>query len=162
MNPCNRAIFREIAGIGCESGLARGGVEKPNHDDSPGGDSARTQDGGLPTGRIVLAREATLRLGPLTIDPPLRRIAHDDGREEIVEQRVMQVLVALVKADGAILTRDDLIAACWEGRIVGDDAISRVMSRLRRLAADRALLPRRPDHHRRYLSGRAGGGRLIF
>jgi tetratricopeptide (TPR) repeat protein len=46
----------------------------------------------------------------------------------------MQVLVALVRARGAIMSRDELIASCWDGRIVGEDAINRVMSRLRRLA----------------------------
>lgn len=48
----------------------------------------------------------------------------------------MQVLVALAQAGGAVLTRDDLIACCWEGRIVGDNAIQRVISRIRQIAAD--------------------------
>jgi DNA-binding winged helix-turn-helix (wHTH) protein/tetratricopeptide (TPR) repeat protein len=87
-----------------------------------------------PPGRIVLARQTPIMLGPLLIEPAMRSLVHEDGRREIVEQRVMQVLVALLRADGAILTRDDLIASCWDGRIVGDDAINRVMSRLRRLA----------------------------
>jgi DNA-binding winged helix-turn-helix (wHTH) protein/tetratricopeptide (TPR) repeat protein len=95
----------------------------------------RQQPNGAAVDRIVLAREPTLRLGPLLIDPPHRHIAHEDGREELVEPRVMQVLVALVRADGAILSRDDLIQCCWDGRIVGDDAINRVLSRLRRSAA---------------------------
>jgi len=60
-------------------------------------------------------------------------VLHDDGREEFLEPRVMQVLVALARTPGAILSRDDLIAACWEGRFVSDDAVNRVMSRLRRL-----------------------------
>lgn len=47
----------------------------------------------------------------------------------------MQVLVALFKARGAIVTRDDLIASCWSGRIVGDNAIQRTISRIRDLAA---------------------------
>jgi len=46
----------------------------------------------------------------------------------------MQVLVALARAAGAIVSRDDLITTCWSGRIVGEDAINRVISRLRRLA----------------------------
>ena len=48
----------------------------------------------------------------------------------------MQVLVALAAARGETLTRDDLIDACWEGRAVTDDAINRVLSRLRALARD--------------------------
>jgi len=85
--------------------------------------------------RIVLAREAPVRLGPLNIEPALRRVAHDDNREEIIEPRVMQVLVALTRANGAIVTRDDLLASCWHGVVVGEDSIDRVIGRLRRLAA---------------------------
>lgn len=43
----------------------------------------------------------------------------------------MQVLVALADPIGAILSRDDLIARCWEGRVVGDTSINRVISLLR-------------------------------
>ena len=98
--------------------------------------------------RVVLAHQAPIRLGPLAIEPAMRRLVHDDGRAEIIEQRVMQVLAALVRANGAILTRDELIDRCWDGRIVGDDAINRVMSRLRRASRrDRqGRLPHRDDH----------------
>ena len=85
-------------------------------------------------GRIHLGREPSIRLGALVIEPGLRRIAHDDGREEFVEPRVMQGLVALARSEGAILTRDDLVETCWHGVVVGEDAITRVISRLRRLA----------------------------
>lgn len=85
-------------------------------------------------GQIRLAREHSLTLGPLQIDPALRRVAHDDGREEFLQPRVMQVLVALVRADGQILSRDDLLKSCWSGVVVGEDAIDRVIGRLRRLA----------------------------
>ena len=46
----------------------------------------------------------------------------------------MQVLVALADARGEILSRDDLIAACWEGRSVTDHSVNRVIQRLRALA----------------------------
>lgn len=46
----------------------------------------------------------------------------------------MQVLVALASADGAVVSRDELIERCWEGRVVGDDAINRAIGRLRRLS----------------------------
>jgi tetratricopeptide (TPR) repeat protein len=48
----------------------------------------------------------------------------------------MQVLVALARANHAIVTRDELIEYCWDGRIVTDDAINRVLSRIRQVAAD--------------------------
>src|SRR3546814_17657153 len=58
----------------------------------------------------------------------------DDGAEEIIEPRVMQVLLALAEARSEIVRREDLTERCWEGRIVGEDAINRVLSRLRRVA----------------------------
>jgi TolB-like protein len=91
------------------------------------------RDGGPGGARIRLADEARLRLGALTIEPGLRRVAHDDGGAEIVEPRVMQVLVALIRAEGRIVSRDELLTSCWHGVVVGEDAITRVMGRLRRL-----------------------------
>ena len=84
--------------------------------------------------RVVLANTPALSLGDLHVEPSLRRVANADGREEIVEPRVMQVLVALIQADGRILARDELLTRCWHGVVVGDDAINRVIGRLRRLA----------------------------
>lgn len=83
---------------------------------------------------IELAHQPMLRLGRLTIRPDLRQLIDADGAQETLEPRVMQVLVALVRAQGQVVTRDALIDSCWDGRIVGEDAINRVMSRLRRVA----------------------------
>ena len=69
-------------------------------------------------------------LGRLKVDPPTRRIG-DGARNELLEPRVMRVLVALASAKGKVLSRDDLIELCWDGQIVGDNAINRVISRLR-------------------------------
>jgi len=83
---------------------------------------------------IILAHERAFSLGRLHVHPATRELAHADGRRETIEPRVMQVLVALARAEGAVLTRDELTRSCWEGRIVGEDAINRVLSRLRRAA----------------------------
>jgi TolB-like protein len=97
---------------------------------------SETAEGQRDSKPIVLAREEPVRVGALSIEPAKRRVAHDDGREDFLEPRVMQVLVALLRARGDIITRDDLLASCWGGVIVGEDAINRVMSRLRRLTED--------------------------
>ena len=83
---------------------------------------------------VSLAHEPSFSLGPLHILPATREIVHEDGQRSVVEPRVMQMLIALVRADGAIVTREALIESCWEGRIVGEDAINRVVSRLRSTA----------------------------
>lgn len=77
-------------------------------------------------------------LGPLRVEPALRRIAGPGGADVTIEPLVMQVLVALAEAAGAPLSRDDLIARCWGRRIVGDDAVNRAISNLRRALATAA------------------------
>lgn len=84
--------------------------------------------------QIDLARAAAFRLGPVHVEPALRQIYA--SRSETLEPRVMQVLVVLAMANGGIVSRDDLVRQCWEGRIVGDDSINRVIARLRKVAED--------------------------
>jgi Tol biopolymer transport system component/DNA-binding winged helix-turn-helix (wHTH) protein len=85
------------------------------------------------SGPIDLSREADFRLGALEISPSTREVVRD-GQRESLEPKAMQVLIALHQAAGRVVSRDDLIARCWEGRIVGEDAINRVIWRLRRLS----------------------------
>ena len=44
----------------------------------------------------------------------------------------MQLLVALAQAEGQAVSRDELLTRCWEGVIVSDHAINRVIARLRK------------------------------
>ena len=80
-----------------------------------------------------LAAEATFHLGLLEVSPPTCVVTWPGGRK-VLQPRVMQVLVMLAHACGAVVSRDALIAECWDGRVVGEDAITRVMVQLRRLA----------------------------
>lgn len=82
---------------------------------------------------MQLAHQAAFSLGALEVRPSTREVVTPEGRE-VLQPRVMQVLVALAAARGAVVSRDDLIAACWDGRVVGEDAITLVMMKLRRLA----------------------------
>ena len=82
---------------------------------------------------IELASEPRFKIGGVQIDPPASQIGVD-GAGVRVEPRVMQVLVALCKAKGEALSRDDLIAMCWSGRVVSDDAIHRCVGALRKAA----------------------------
>ncbi len=82
---------------------------------------------------INLAHETPFRLGLLHIEPATRQVrAGDEART--LEPRVMQVLVALGREPGRVVGRDELVARCWDDRVVGDNAINRVVSRLRQLA----------------------------
>jgi TolB-like protein/DNA-binding winged helix-turn-helix (wHTH) protein len=82
---------------------------------------------------IDLSREADFALGALRVSPSALEIIRGDRREGL-EPKAMQVLVALCRAEGKVVSRDDLTARCWGGRIVSEDAINRVIWRLRKLA----------------------------
>ena len=83
---------------------------------------------------MILAQEPDFELGDIVVRPSLLQVGRD-GRSATVEPRVMQVLVVLAGARGEVVGRSELIESCWSGRIVGDNAINRVVHRLRQLAA---------------------------
>jgi DNA-binding winged helix-turn-helix (wHTH) protein/WD40 repeat protein len=86
-----------------------------------------------PADAIDLAHTPDFRLGGIAVRPSSREIECKMGRE-ILEPRVMQVLVALAEAGGAVVSREDLVRRCWDGRSVGEDAINRCIAKLRRIA----------------------------
>ena len=82
---------------------------------------------------VRLSAERDFVLDDLEIRPSASE-AIRGGKAQHVEPRVMQVLVALARAAGSVVSREELIRRCWDGRVVGEDAINRCMSRLRALA----------------------------
>ena len=83
-----------------------------------------------PTG-VDLAREPDFRLGGLEVRPSRREMIAGEDRA-IVEPRVMRLLVALVRRCGEVVSREELIDDCWDGRIVGDDALNACVAKARR------------------------------
>jgi DNA-binding winged helix-turn-helix (wHTH) protein len=81
---------------------------------------------------VDLAREADFSVAHLNVRPSLRQVESGETSETL-EPRVMQVLVALAQRRGEVVSRDELILRCWGGRVVGEDAISRVIARVRKL-----------------------------
>lgn len=73
------------------------------------------------------------RVGRATVDP-VSRDARWQGGEERLQPQTLKVLLTLVSHRGEVVTRDDLIQLCWDGRIVGDDVINRSISLLRHFA----------------------------
>jgi class 3 adenylate cyclase/tetratricopeptide (TPR) repeat protein len=86
--------------------------------------------------RSGLAGEPGFTLGGLEVRPATREVVSADAAD-VLEPRVMQVLVTLAGRRGQVVSRDDLIDACWGGRAVGDDAINRCIQALRRLGETR-------------------------
>jgi TolB-like protein/DNA-binding winged helix-turn-helix (wHTH) protein len=79
---------------------------------------------------VDLSQEGPFRIGTLEVQPAGLRVAWPGG-EEAVQPRAMQVLTVLARADGAVVSRDTLVQSCWDGRIVDDNAVSRIISLLR-------------------------------
>ncbi|UTP38031.1 AAA family ATPase [Phenylobacterium sp. LH3H17] len=82
---------------------------------------------------IDLSREPAFALAGLDVAPASRELISPTG-SELLQPRIMQVLVALARRRGQVVSRDDLTDACWGGRAVGEDAINRCIQAIRRLA----------------------------
>lgn len=84
---------------------------------------------------IVLAGISDFRLGELEVRPSQRTIVA--GNHPVtLEPRIMQVLVLLAEQPGRVVSRDEMVRRCWQGVVVGEDAIQRCIARLRRLAEE--------------------------
>ena len=82
--------------------------------------------------QIVLADRIDFRLGDALIRPSTRTIEGPAGAVT-GEPRIIQVLLVIADAAGEVVSRDELIRRCWNGRIVGDDSIHRAIAEIRRL-----------------------------
>lgn len=80
-----------------------------------------------------LARRGEFNLGDTAVRPASRELCGPEAKASL-EPRIMQVLVMLADARGSVVTRTDLMAQCWGGQVVGDDALNRAISEIRRLA----------------------------
>jgi DNA-binding winged helix-turn-helix (wHTH) protein/TolB-like protein len=76
------------------------------------------------------------RVGGAVVDPVSRDARWARG-EERLQPQTLKVLTILVGRRGEVVTREELIQLCWDGRIVGDDVINRSILLIRHLA-DRA------------------------
>ncbi len=86
----------------------------------------------------MLAEKPDFTLGRLKVSPSTCRVISDSD-ETRIEAQTMTVLIALARAQGATVSKADLIDACWQGRIVSDDAVTRTIAKVRALA--RATVP---------------------
>ena len=85
------------------------------------------------TALIDLAREPDFELGAALIRPSLSEVVRQ-GEIIPLQPKIMQVLVVLARAGGAVVTRQELVESCWGGLAIGDDSINRCIVRIRRLS----------------------------
>ncbi len=66
------------------------------------------------------------------------------GQQSIhLEPKAMEVLFFLARHPGEVVSRDDLLAALWDGVVVGDDALTQAVIKLRKAFGDN---PREPSY----------------
>ncbi|MEE4212362.1 MAG: winged helix-turn-helix domain-containing protein [Parvularcula sp.] len=80
-------------------------------------------------------------LGDVRADPA-RGVIEGGASEQRVEPKVMDLLVALAEADGEVVSRSELFAKLWPDVVVGEDTLSRTVSKLRRALGEDPKTPR--------------------
>jgi DNA-binding winged helix-turn-helix (wHTH) protein/Tfp pilus assembly protein PilF len=89
-------------------------------------------------------KEAVLgevRYGPFMIVPAACTV-EGEGRTSHLEPKVMDLLCVLASQPGQVFTKDDLFAKVWPKVTVGEDTLTRAISKLRRSLNDDARNPR--------------------
>jgi TolB-like protein/DNA-binding winged helix-turn-helix (wHTH) protein len=86
-------------------------------------------------------RECRFELAGVEVNPATLRI-HRDHQVERVEPKTMQVLLALARNAGEVVTRESLEHEVWAGRVVSHDALTNSIAKLRRVLGDDRRRPR--------------------
>ena len=76
-------------------------------------------------------------LGSWRIDPETRRVT-DGRRTRRLTPKAMDVLLMLVEAKGAVVTRDSLLDSVWPDVTVGDENLTHAIAELRRALGSKA------------------------
>lgn len=86
-----------------------------------------------PPRAINLGSERPFRVGGAAVDPVSREAYFGSSCERLQPQN-LKVLIALAHKRNKVVTREELVEVCWDGRFVGDDVINRSISTLRQFA----------------------------
>lgn len=90
--------------------------------------------------RIEPRSYETLQIGEWRVESDLNQISRS---QEVVhlEPKAMAVLLHLANRPGEVASRDELLSAVWPGVIVGDNALTQVVIKLRKALGDTAREP---------------------
>jgi adenylate cyclase len=84
------------------------------------------------------ARE--LRVGDWLVDPARNEVRR--GQESVrLEPKAIEVLEFLAMRAGQVIGREELLSAAWPGVVVGDDALTQAINKLRKALGDDAHSP---------------------
>ncbi|UCE89962.1 MAG: winged helix-turn-helix domain-containing protein, partial [Pseudomonadota bacterium] len=85
--------------------------------------------------------QRSFQVGDWTVEPGNGRLRRGDVEVKL-EPRVMDLLVCLARRPGEVITREELEASVWSGSVVGYDALTSAMIKLRRAFGDNSRHPR--------------------
>lgn len=80
-------------------------------------------------------------VGEWRVDPAIELISRGE-LEEKVEPRVMELLVYMANQPGEVLSREELESEVWKGMVVGYDALSSAIIKLRKAFHDDSRNPK--------------------
>ncbi|MEQ9561866.1 MAG: winged helix-turn-helix domain-containing protein, partial [Woeseiaceae bacterium] len=81
------------------------------------------------------------QVGDWLVEPHLNRLVRG-GDTQLVEPRSMDVLVYLCRHSNRVVSNDELIAAVWGGRPMGDNPVYKAIAKLRKAFGDESGEPR--------------------
>jgi TolB-like protein/class 3 adenylate cyclase/Flp pilus assembly protein TadD len=79
-------------------------------------------------------------VGDFRVDATRNEVSRD-GVAVRLEPKVVEVLVHLAARAGEVVSRDELMSSLWPGVVVGDDAVTQAIIKLRRALGDDAHQP---------------------
>jgi hypothetical protein len=82
-----------------------------------------------------------LRVGDWLVDPSRNEVRRN-GQSVHLEPKAIEVLEFLVQHADEVLGREALLSAIWHGIVVGDDALTQTIIKLRRALGDDAHRPK--------------------
>ncbi|MGE5089811.1 MAG: winged helix-turn-helix domain-containing protein [Candidatus Levyibacteriota bacterium] len=80
------------------------------------------------------------QIGDWFADPGSNELIRGSERVRI-EPKAMDVLMLLVARGGRVVTREELFATVWPGVVVGDEALTQTINKLRKALGDRSRSP---------------------
>ena len=79
-------------------------------------------------------------IGDWSVEPTLDALQR--GSETVrLEPKAMELLVVLASRPGEVVSREELLSAVWPGVVVGDEALSQVVTKLRKALGDDVRAP---------------------
>ena len=84
--------------------------------------------------------DSRFKVGPWLVDPRLDEITGPGGRRRL-EPKAMAVLQRLAASAPHPLSKDELLASVWGGRVYADDAVHRAIAKIRGALGDDSRNP---------------------